>query len=151
MYSVVIENTFKKKLKKLDKSVEKKIVQWIDLYVESDVDPKSHGKALKGNYRGLWRYRVGKYRIVVIINDIKKTVKVVEVYYRREAYRELNGLIRGITTEELKVVVGGMQEDEFTLEETIYDLELVRQYEKDKKAGKITSRPIEELFQEYGL
>mgnify|MGYP001790223778 FL=1 len=34
-------------------------------------DPKQRGKALTGNLKGLWRYRVGSYRIVAEIkNDI---------------------------------------------------------------------------------
>nr|DAQ48140.1 MAG TPA: hypothetical protein [Bacteriophage sp.] len=50
-----------------------------------------------------------------------------------------------------KIIKGLSKDDEHTLAEDLYALGLVRQYEKDKKAGKITSRPIEELFQEYGL
>lgn len=50
-----------------------------------------------------------------------------------------------------KIIKGLSKEDEHTLAEDLYALELVRQDEKDKKAGKITSHPTEELFQEYGL
>ncbi|MBF0468412.1 MAG: type II toxin-antitoxin system RelE/ParE family toxin, partial [Desulfamplus sp.] len=49
-----------KQLFKLDKSVAKSIVD----YMESiSPNPMDFGKALRKGYRGYWRHRVGDYRV----------------------------------------------------------------------------------------
>ena len=50
-------------------------------------DPRSRGKALVGNLAGLWRYRVGDYRIVCDIEDGVLVILVVDVAHRREVYK----------------------------------------------------------------
>ena len=50
-------------------------------------DPRSRGKALTGNLAGLWRYRVGDYRVVCDIEDGVLVILVVDVAHRREVYR----------------------------------------------------------------
>ena len=51
-------------------------------------DPRQLGEALQGTrYAGLWRYRVGDYRILVDIRDEVVTVIVMGVGHRGEVYR----------------------------------------------------------------
>lgn len=50
-------------------------------------DPRRFGQALIGDRKGLWRYRVGDYRIVAAIEDDRLVVMVVTVGHRREVYR----------------------------------------------------------------
>lgn len=50
-------------------------------------DPRSRGKALTGNLAGVWRYRVGDYRILCDINDGRLVILVVDVAHRREVYK----------------------------------------------------------------
>ena len=51
-------------------------------------DPRALGKRLAGSMlAGLWRYRVGDYRILSKIEDDRLVVLVVAVKHRREAYR----------------------------------------------------------------
>jgi mRNA interferase RelE/StbE len=50
-------------------------------------DPRQRGKALTGSLKGLWRYRVGDYRIVVRIFDERLVVLVLTLAHRREVYR----------------------------------------------------------------
>jgi mRNA interferase RelE/StbE len=50
-------------------------------------DPRQRGKALTGSLKGLWRYRVGDYRIVVRIYDERLVVLVLTLAHRREGYR----------------------------------------------------------------
>ncbi len=50
-------------------------------------DPRSRGKALTGNLTGVWRYRVGDYRILCDIEDGRLVIVVVDVARRREVYR----------------------------------------------------------------
>lgn len=44
------------------------------------------GKPLTGNFAGLWRYRVGDYRIVCSIEDNEVLVLVVDVDHRSSVY-----------------------------------------------------------------
>ena len=50
-------------------------------------DPRALGKALVGEMQGLWRYRVGDYRLICRIEDRAVTILVLEVGHRREIYR----------------------------------------------------------------
>ena len=50
-------------------------------------DPERFGKALGGKLKGLWRYRVGDYRIVARIEKHRVIVVVVAVALRFKVYR----------------------------------------------------------------
>ena len=49
-------------------------------------DPRSLGKPLSGGLSGLWRYRVGSFRIVADIEDRDVRILVVKIAHREEAY-----------------------------------------------------------------
>ena len=51
-------------------------------------DPRQLGLALQGkSYKGLWRYRVGDYRILAEIKDDVLTILVIEIGHRRDIYK----------------------------------------------------------------
>ena len=74
-----------KQLEKLDAQVARAIVRFMKERVDGTENPRSVGKALRGE--GLWRYRVGDYRILCHIDDPVLTVLVVELGHRRDVYR----------------------------------------------------------------
>lgn len=49
-------------------------------------DPKSRGKALTGDFAGLWRYRVRDYRMICDIVDQKTVIMVIKVGKRDKVY-----------------------------------------------------------------
>lgn len=49
-------------------------------------NPRTLGKALKGNLSDYWSYRSGDYRIVCKIEDDELIVVVVHVAQRKEVY-----------------------------------------------------------------
>lgn len=51
-------------------------------------NPRSTGHGLAGPLSGLWRYRVGDYRIICDIQDHKLVVLVVEIGHRSDIYRQ---------------------------------------------------------------
>lgn len=75
-----------KSLRKLDRQVARKIIAALAELVELD-DPRSRGKVLAGNLAGLWRYRVGDYRLLCVIDDEVLVVLVVDVAHRSKVYR----------------------------------------------------------------
>ncbi len=75
-----------KALRKLDRGTAAKVLDELE-EVSHLENPRSKGKALVGNLAGLWRYRVGDYRIVCDIEDGVLVILVVDVAHRREVYR----------------------------------------------------------------
>ena len=67
--------TARKQLKKLDKTMQKRILDYMDEVGQLE-NPRSRGKALVENMRGLWRYRVGDYRVICEIQDSKIIISV---------------------------------------------------------------------------
>lgn len=80
-------DTAKEQLKKLDKQIARRIIDYMDGRVAGSENPRSAGKALTGPFGGLWRYRVGDYRIVCDIQDNALRVLVLQLGNRREIYR----------------------------------------------------------------
>jgi len=74
-------------LRKLDKPVARRIVDYMDQRIAPLENPRSVGKALRGPLGELWRYRVGDYRIICDIQDQKLTILVLQIGNRREIYR----------------------------------------------------------------
>ena len=77
-----------KNFKKLDKPVQVRVLKWLDENIQNTADPRLQGKALKGNFKILWRYRVGGYRIIADIRDEKLTVLVLQVAKRGDIYKK---------------------------------------------------------------
>ena len=75
-----------KALKKMDKPTARVIRNELR-EIEGLDDPRSRGKALTGNLRGLWRYRVGDYRVICDILDDELVVLAIEIAHRSEVYR----------------------------------------------------------------
>jgi mRNA interferase RelE/StbE len=49
-------------------------------------DPRTLGRALRGELSEYWRYRVGDYRLVCEIQDDVLTVLVVRIAHRSKVY-----------------------------------------------------------------
>lgn len=87
-WNINYTDTAKKQLKKLDRQVALRIVDFMDERIAGLDDPRSTGKALTGLLLGAyWRYRVGEYRIICDIQDGVLCVLVIEVDNRKEVYK----------------------------------------------------------------
>lgn len=78
MYQVKFSEHAMKELKKLDKSTARIIKNWVLKNLVDTTDPRMHGKALTGNLKGVWRYRVGDYRIFAEIHDDKLIIFILK-------------------------------------------------------------------------
>lgn len=76
-----------KTLSKLDRTVARRIVAFLDQRIAVTDDPRSQGQALSGALRGQWRYRVGDYRIICRIEDQRLVVLVIDIGHRGDVYR----------------------------------------------------------------
>lgn len=73
-----------KDLKKIDRKTACRIVDTIDAALSKD--PAEHGKQLKGALKGLWRYRVGEYRVLYRIEHKDVFVLVLRIGHRKNIY-----------------------------------------------------------------
>ena len=74
-------------LRKLDKQMARRIVDYMSERVAGLEDPRTLGKALIGPLGELWRYRVGDCRVICDIQDDALRVLVVRVGSRDKLYR----------------------------------------------------------------
>jgi mRNA interferase RelE/StbE len=76
----------KAQLKKLDKPIQKRILSFLEERILNSENPRYLGDALKGKLDPYWRYRVGDYRILCILENETVTVHVMQMGHRREIY-----------------------------------------------------------------
>ena len=86
-WAVEWDERARRELRKLDHAAQKKILQYFRDRVAVDADPRRLGRALNGDKSGLWRYRLGDYRIICKIEDVQVVVLVLRVVHRQEIYR----------------------------------------------------------------
>lgn len=87
-YKVEYSREAVKNLKKMDYYTKTMIYHWIDQNLVNCVDPFAHGKPLKAKYKGLWRYRVGDYRIITEIFEENLVIDVIRIGHRRSIYKK---------------------------------------------------------------
>ena len=74
-------------LRKIDPQISRRIRKVLAA-IESLEDPRVRGKALTGPLCGLWRYRVGDYRIVCDLVDSQLVVLVIDIDHRSSIYED---------------------------------------------------------------
>ena len=77
-----------KDMKKLDKNVQRQILDYFDECIAPSPNPRRFGKSLKSLFPGLWRYRIGDYRAICRIEDEKLVVLVVRIGHRSRVYKK---------------------------------------------------------------
>jgi len=87
VWTIEITRTAERQINKLDASAQKSIVRFLRERLKSAQNPRQWGKPLHGDKRGLWRYRVGDFRLICEIQDERITVFVLEGGHRKEVYR----------------------------------------------------------------
>lgn len=89
VWQIEVSDAAKKRLAKMGRVEAKRITVFLRTRVAALDDPRQLGDALQGaRFAGLWRYRVGDYRILVDIRDEIVTVLVVGIGHRSEVYRQ---------------------------------------------------------------
>jgi len=86
IYDVLFTNRALKSIKQLDKYQSKIICAWIQKNLVGCNNPRLHGKALMGNKKGYWRYRVGSYRIIAEIDDNQVKIIIINIAHRSQVY-----------------------------------------------------------------
>ena len=80
IYTINTTPEFDKEFKKLDKFTQKNL--------EGCENPRMQGKGLTSNRSGQWRYRIGDYRLICIIEDKELIILALTVGHRRDVYEK---------------------------------------------------------------
>ena len=87
MYRVEICEHALKIFKKMDKQIATMIFSWISKNLENCENPRVHGKGLAADKKGIWRYRVGDYRLLAHIFDDRLVILVIDAGHRIDIYK----------------------------------------------------------------
>lgn len=85
-WTVEVSDFAEKQLRKLDRPVQQRLIDWLDDRIEGCKNPRHFGEPLRGDMAGLWRYRVGDYRIICEIREQRLIVHALAIGHRREVY-----------------------------------------------------------------
>ena len=85
-YDVEYSKTAVNTIKKMDSSTSNLIRTWIEKNLINTENPRIKGKALTGDLKGLWRYRVEDYRILAEIQDDKIVILILDIGHRSKIY-----------------------------------------------------------------
>ena len=88
VWTISYSDSALRSLKKMDKQIARRIVDFMQERIAGADDPRVSGKALTGPLGGLWRYRVGDYRVICEVQNGVMTVLVLEVGNRKEVYKD---------------------------------------------------------------
>lgn len=86
-YKLLISDDVSKKIKKMDKHLALMLTREMKAKLDGLENPRSIGKALVGQYKGLWRYRIGAYRVICDIRDDELIVLAIDVGHRKNIYK----------------------------------------------------------------
>ena len=85
-WTVEVSDYAEKQLRKLDKPIQKRLLDWLVDRIEDCKNPRHFGEPLRGEMAGLWRYRIGDYRVICEIQDQQLVFLALAVGHRREIY-----------------------------------------------------------------
>jgi mRNA interferase RelE/StbE len=90
-WRIEITRTAEKQIKKLDRVAQTAILRFLRERIQNVDSPRQLGRPLRGDKGGLWRYRIGDYRLICDIQEEKVTVLVLRVGIARMFIDKLRG------------------------------------------------------------
>ncbi|MBQ8135814.1 MAG: type II toxin-antitoxin system RelE/ParE family toxin [Clostridia bacterium] len=87
-YQVKTTERFDREFKKLDRYTQRMIKAWIDKNLIDCTAPRIHRKGLTANRTGQWRYRIGDYRLICLIEDDQLVILALTIGHRSDIYRK---------------------------------------------------------------
>lgn len=83
-WNLEISPRAQQQLDKLDRTTARRISKFLYERVGRLNDPRQIGEPLQGTLVGLWRYRVGNYRIICTLEHERLVVLVLRIGHRSE-------------------------------------------------------------------
>jgi mRNA interferase RelE/StbE len=88
LWTVEFDERARRELRKLDGKAQKDILRYLRERIAGSEDPRQFGKPLRLNLAGLWRFRVGDYRLICRIEEYRLVVLILKIGHRREVYED---------------------------------------------------------------
>jgi mRNA interferase RelE/StbE len=88
LWTVEFDDRARRELRKLDAQIQREILRYLRERIAGMENPRQFGKPLRMNLAGLWRYRVGDYRLICRLEENRLVVLVLQVGHRREVYED---------------------------------------------------------------
>ena len=85
-YELVFSEQIRKQIKKLDNATYTLLKKYIEKHLLNTSNPKKQGKPLTKDKKGLWRYRIGSYRLIVQIKDKELIILALDFEHRSQIY-----------------------------------------------------------------
>ena len=85
-WKVEYTETAQRQLAGIGRETAKHIKRYLDERIATDEDPRRFGDPLKRDLSGLWKYRVGAFRIIVEIQEARVVVLVIRIGHRSKVY-----------------------------------------------------------------
>lgn len=76
---------FDREFRTLDRPIQRRVLVYLE-QLESLDDPRQRGKGLTANHAGVWRYRIGDYRVLAQVLDDAVVVLALRVGHRGDVY-----------------------------------------------------------------
>lgn len=86
MWNIKIIESAVKELKQLSPEISKRIYKTIQSKIAIQDNPCAFSEALQHDLYGLWRLRVGDYRIIFRVLPKEKTIQITKVGHRKNIY-----------------------------------------------------------------
>ena len=87
MWQIEISDRAEADLLRLDRPTRRRIISYFRDRVSAHPDPTQLAETLTGEFRGLWRFRIGDYRAIADLQANRLIVLVLEVGHRKGIYR----------------------------------------------------------------
>ena len=71
---------------RFDKNTRKLLYDYISKNLVDTDDPRFHGKALTGILKGLWRYKIMDYHLIIDIQDEELIIVAIDFEHRSKIY-----------------------------------------------------------------
>ncbi|MCF4113182.1 MULTISPECIES: type II toxin-antitoxin system RelE family toxin [Dethiosulfovibrio] len=94
-WTIELSSKARKELEALSNEDRKRVGSYLDELLTLET-PRDRGRALTGNFRGYWRYRIGDIRVICDIEDERFVIIALRIDRRSQVYRRsLPRRIRG--------------------------------------------------------
>lgn len=104
-YAIKIAPAAVRHMKKLPRPVQARVVKCLEALTKN---PRPNGVEKLSQQPGLWRVRVGDYRVIYWIDDAVSVVIALIVRHRKDAYRDLDKLDASIVAATLVPLLTGL-------------------------------------------
>jgi mRNA interferase RelE/StbE len=87
VWQIEFDSEAESDLRKIDREIQRRILRYLRERIATEKDPRRFGAPLRRELSGLWKYRLGDYRIICRIEDKKVVVYVIRIGHRKNIYK----------------------------------------------------------------